>query len=346
MLAQLVESAGPIDFEGDPLPSTPLPNASQVLGKIEALLSSGVNIVQLGGMTGVGETCIASLLKSTDRDELGRGRGGAEIRRVGNQLRQLDTWLRANPDFGAGMFPHADMPTGRKIEAVVNRALAKKSNEVIISPWGVGKSWELKRLARLEPMTRTRPGILFVPFTRDDTNPAAVYRKIADYMGIEAAFGSRGRTIAQQVRDVFRPGDVLVGDEINYLIDAKSFPVLRDIFDNTPASLVLAVNPVDWAFDGKDHMQAFMSRTRQTHISSNTVEDANAVMDSLGLTDNALRNAAARVITRRGELGSARGLYLVLEEAFDKAERVGRALDAKTFIQAAKDTGRWPKEKS
>lgn len=142
------------------------------------------------------------------------------------------------------------------------------------------------------------------------------------------------------------PGDVLVGDEINYLIDAKSFPVLRDIFDNTPASLVLAVNPVDWAFDGKDHMQAFMSRTRQTHISSNTVEDANAVMDSLGLTDNALRNAAARVITRRGELGSARGLYLVLEEAFDKAERVGRALDAKTFIQAAKDTGRWPKEKS
>ena len=346
MLAQLAETAESVDFEGDQLPATPLPNAIHVLERIEALLSSGVSIVQLGGMTGVGDTGIASLLKSTNREELGQGRVGTENKRIGTQLRQLDTWLLANPDFGSGMFPHADMPTGRKIEAVVNRALAKKSSEVIVSPWGVGKSWELKRLARSEPMTRTRPGILFVPFTRDDSNPAAVYRKIADYMGIEASFSSRGRTIAQQVRDIFRPGDVLVGDEINYLIETKSFPVLRDIFDNTPASLVLAVNPVDWVFKDKDHMQAFMSRARQTHLSGNTVEDATAIMDSLGLTGSALRRAAARIITRRGELGGARGLYLVLEEAFDKAERAGRALDAKTFIQAATDTGRWLKEQS
>lgn len=331
----------PVDFEGNSPPLEPIPNAVLVLGKVEALLSSGMNIVQLGMLTGLGETAIGNLLSHKPREGIGFNKHGYEIRREAEPLRRLDSWLKANPNFGGVRFPHANMPTSRRIEAVVNRALAKKSNEVIVSPWGVGKSYELKRLAKAEPMTRTRPGILFVPFTRDDSNPAAVYRKIADFMGIEASFASKGRTIAQQVRDVFRPGDVLAGDEINYLIDSKTFPVLRDIYDNTPASLVLAVNPVDWVFDGKDHMQAFLSRARQTHIPGNTIEDATAVLDSLGLTDYALRSAAGKVITKKGEMGGARGLYIVLEEAFDKAERSGHALDAKTFIQAAKDTGRW-----
>ena len=171
-------AAIPIDCAGNTPPNTPLPNPVQVLGKIEAMLSAGVNIVQLGTVTGLGEAVLNTLLSASNRKSLGQTKEGYEIGREADPLRKLDAWLTTNPNFGGGMFPHADMPTGRRIEAVVNRALAKKSNEVIVSPWGVGKSWELKRLAKAEPMTRTRPGILFVPFTRDDSNPAAVYRKI------------------------------------------------------------------------------------------------------------------------------------------------------------------------
>lgn len=313
------------------------------LGRLETVLSAGVPLVRAAQGSGVRADLIETMLRSDFRDKIGQGyeRPGRDNEEV-KALRCLGTWL---DEWEAKRREESRTqiatPTRTLIEGIASRALRKKTLVSLIGSYGIGKSSTLEWFALANPMTRAAPGAIYVPFTKDDKGPAAIYEKINQAARLGQASSARGRSLGTRVRDAMRPGDLILCDNANYLLQTGSINVLADIHDLTPASLIVAANPVyaHLTKTADDDVDAFFNRAETVRIDHSTDGDVDAVLLARGLAGEALRSDAIKIGTRPGREGGLRALFKVIDRAEERAAHIGRVLDAKVFRQAARELG-------
>jgi len=308
-----------------------------ILGRLEAVLSAGIAMQRASQGSGVNVLKLSHML-CADRPAVGaRDQWGDDTQET-KDLRALSVWLNElEAKRRAESLDQIATPTRAMIEGIARRALRKKSLVSLVGAYGIGKSSTLEWFARANPMTRATPGAAYVVFTKDDKGPADVYRKISE---ATRHFGdSRRRSLGSCVRDGLRHGDLLLCDNANYLVQAGCINVLADIYDQTPASLVVAANPVYaklTAVADDDH-DAFCNRAETVRIEKSSEGDVEAILLARGLSGEALRSAAIKIGTRHGRDGGLRVLFKVINRAEERAAQVGRRVDAKIFAQSAHD---------
>lgn len=344
MIAQLVKP------DGAPPAGQKQPDPVSILGRLEAVMSAGVQIGRISRACGLGENIITELLESDERGKLGQlEEPGCHHPQMlkrkrsdeSEQLARIDSWLAAyGEERRAELRRCVETPTRAMLEGIIANARREKMLSLVVGSYGIGKSFTFSEFAQRVPRTKTATGAVYVAFCQDDKSTASVYQRIAEGMRITGWVISHKKTVSRAVVDNLRQGDVILCDEANYLFDNGNINVLRDIFDASPASLVLAANPLYLEFlkTSRKGIAAFLSRAETIHIESNVEADIEAVLAAEHLPDT-IRATAIAIGTRSGETGGLRVLYRVIRRAEKRAAQVGRSVDAKVFQQSARDLG-------
>jgi len=327
------------------VPGEVLPDGAAVIERLEAFKASGVTMQRISVESEIALHVLVELVDLDVRNESGfNSRNGfGSTNQWGHEtkdtklLRKLSAWLdgeEAKRD--KERVARIATPTRSMIESVALRALREKRLVSLSGSYGIGKSKTLEWFAGDHPMTRGTPGAVYVVFTKDDRSAGAVYRKIASAMGLVGRLFTRDFAAAP-VRDALRSGDVLLCDNVNYLLETGTINVLADIYDTTPASIVAAGNDVyaNAMKRASDDADAFFSRAIPVPLEKSTEGDVDAVLLARGLAGAALRSHAVSIAVRSGREGGLRALLKVIDHASERAAQVGRPIDAKSFRKAA-----------
>ena len=306
-------------------PSGWIPEPVAILGKLESLIAQGVHIGAIEKMTRLPETTIHSLLDHPNRATLGmadsralsRQQDRGELFRLNNALIELEQRDKARR--------YTQLPTGDYISGIALECLEYKRLILLIGRFGLCKTTIAKHLAQTYPMTHESPGIAYVSLADEERTASAVYQSISDVMRINERVSTRGRSVGQRVRNTLRKGDLLIIDEANYAFQRGTWATLRDIFDHTPASVLMIVNP-----DGEglvkqeqEALGAFLQRARIRRIEQNDPKDGEFYAKSLGYSREEIIHEAGVIAAKPGINGGMRVLARVFEDAEKQATLQG-----------------------
>jgi DNA transposition AAA+ family ATPase len=344
MITQLVIN-NTQDVKNQAAPGESWPDGVAILERLDAVRTMGVTLENISVESGIALNALLQMANlslvnehgSKEREWFGKRDHYGQETRDTKLLRALSAWL---DDFEAKREAERktriSTPTRTIIESVAMRALREKRLVSLSGSYGIGKSTTLEWFTEDHPMTRATPGAAYVVFTKDDRGPAAAYRKIASAMGISGRLLSRD-SAAAPVRNALRHGDVLLCDNVHYLLESGNINVLADIYDTTPASIVAAGNDVyaESMKKNSDDTDAFFSRSFPVVLEKSTEGDVDAVLLAWGLSGVAIRTLAVKLTVRTGKAGGLRALLKVLNHARERAALAGGPLDAKRFKKAA-----------
>lgn len=320
-----------------------IPDPVAILGHLESLIAQGVNIGMIEKQSGVPEDRIHSLLDSPHREKLGIGLwqpGGRDIYDNRESLLRIKSWL---DDHGAesrrrSAMEYTEIETGMYIYGIAEEALNIKRLFHVIGGYGISKTRTMEKFCSKHPMTHETPGAVLVTLTAEEKTTSQLYYRISDAMRLNEKFQTRGRSIGQRVRNVLRSGDVVLFDEANLLFETGLWTVVKDMFDNSPASMVMLSNPTSNGFvkSYQDELGAFLSRCRTRSIDGNTQADGEMYAKALGHTCKSIIEQAGKIAIRRGHNGGMRAVAKAFEDAERIAAKKGVPVNVAILSQAAK----------
>jgi DNA transposition AAA+ family ATPase len=328
------------------------PDPVAILGRLESLIASGLNIGLIEKRTGISESTLHALLDDSDRASLGTEsrvdlfysgkypRPPGPLDSASHDLYRLNAWMDAATDERRKMAAreYTEIETGLYITGLAMEALKKKRLFHLTGGYGIGKTATLERFAAKHAMTHEIPGAAYLALTAEDRTTPQVYRRVGEAIRISEKFQTRGRSLGQRVRNTLRPGDLVIVDEANYAFERGTWATLRDIFDSSQASLMMVSNTTANGFvkQNQDELGAFLSRARMRHIDKNEASDGERYARALGYTCPRIIAEAARIVTVRGPNGGMRTLAKAFEDAEQMAVRKGVAVDLAIVKDAAK----------
>lgn len=335
-------------------PRSETPDPVLILGRLESLVSSGINIGMVSGRSGIDESMLHTLLNDDDRESLGsrdrmridgrRGYQGQVLERAGyadkEYLSRLDAWLKsydAERQQQAAR-EYTEIETGQYIAGLAVEAMEKKRLFHLIGGYGISKTKTMTRFCSQRPMTHETPGAVLVTLTTEEKTTTQFYQRVSDAMRINEKFQTRGRSIGQRVRNELRAGDMLVFDEANLAFENGLWSAIKDIYDGTRASIMMLSNPTSNGFVriNQDELGAFLSRCRTHPIDGNVPADGEVYAKALGYTCRSIIEEAGRIVTKRGPSGGMRAVAKAFEDAEQIAIRKGVQLNVALLRQAAK----------
>lgn len=325
------------------MPAEWIPDPVAILGRLEALLAGGLNIGFIEKKSGILEDKLHTLLDAKQRENLGitENSGSFYPARIGEAkaLYSLQAWL---DEYAAERKDRAreytEIGTGMYISGLAMEALEKKRLFHLIGGYGISKTKTLERFARMHPMTHETPGAAYLSLTDEDRTTSQVYLRIAEAVRLNEKYVIHGRSIGQRVRNALRTGDLLIIDEANYAFERGTWGTLRDVFDGSPASMLMVSNSTSNGFVKKHQAElgAFLSRARTRPIEKNMPADGEDYAKALGYTCAKIIEEAAKMVSRSGPSGGMRFLAKVFEDAEQKALKRGLPVDIATLRDAAK----------
>lgn len=323
-----------------------IPDAIGILGRLESMLASGTHIEYIAMRSGISEGALNALLGEKKRSSLGRMENegswpiGPENRtHERERLLQLEAWIAAHDTERRQLArEYTEIETGLYIAGLALEALHKKRLFHLIGGWGISKTKTVERFASQHPMTHETPGAVYLSLTSEDRTVAQVYQRLNDVLRISEKYQTSGRSKGQRVRNAFRPGDLLIVDEFNYALSYGNWTTFRDIYDISPASLMLVSNITSNGFvkAHQDELGAFLSRARTRTIEGNVKADGEKYAASLGYSCERIIQEAGRIVTSKGQAGGMRFLTKALEDAEQIAIKRGVAVNVTILREAAK----------
>ncbi len=314
------------------------PDPETILGQLEAMISSGVNIGVITRATDVMEDQIHALLDAGNRARLGRpGDASLPGRDVYDERLRLFAIHRWQAEFDRHhqekSRAYTEIPSSLYINGIAREAMEHKRLFHLIGGWGVCKTLTLKRFAMLHPMTHSNPGAAFLTLTEETRNVAKIYQLMADAIRLNEKFSTQGRSIGQRVCNALRPGDLLIVDEANYAFKHGTWSVLRDISDNSEASVLLVSNKESNGLvkDNQETLGAFLSRARSRFLDKNDPKDGEVYLAAIGYTGPQWAKAGGDIVVRFG----MRGLVKAVEDAEQRAAMMQKKPDVKMLRDAA-----------
>ena len=317
-------------------------DAVAILGRLESRLAGGLHIERVALGIESSTEWIHSLLDSGNRARLGR-ENSAQLAYDSAKTRELLFKINAfldkfDADRRQRALTYTEIDTGHQIAALAIDSLQKKRLFHLIGALGISKSLTLRRFAEKHPMTHETPGATYLELAHEDRTVSQLYQRIYDAMRLHERFGSRGRAIGQYVRNSLRSGDLLIIDEANYAFEHGIWQTLRDIFDKSPASLLMVSNPTANGFTKKnaDELGAFLSRARTRRIDGNIPADGEKYAQALGYTCGKIISEAGQIVVRTGYNGGMRALAKAFEDAEQKASAMHVPVNVGLLREAAK----------
>lgn len=319
------------------------PEPVATLGRVESLIAKGVNLGMIEKQSGIAEHRIHYLLDAERRDLLGVGvwqPGGPDVNEDARTLLQLQSWLDAYDAENRRQraIEYTEIETGMYLDGLAAEAMNKKRLFHVIGGYGLSKTKTMERFCAKHPMTHETPGAVLVTLTAEEKTSSQLYYRMSDAMRINEKFQIRGRSIGQRVRNGLRAGDVVVVDEANLLFSTGLWSVFKDVFDNTPASVMMLSNPTSNGLvrSNQEELGAFLSRCRTRTIDGNVSADGIAYAKALGYTDQSMIDEAGIIVTTRGLNGGMRAVAKAFEDGEQMAARKGVPLNLTILRQAAK----------
>lgn len=322
-----------------------------VLNRIESIMAGGFGIDRIVLRSGVQEIRIRELIQRSDRSSLPHRDplGHLDNQQV-DSLQALQKWLeeyeRAQEEGGRAIF--ADTPMSRNLIGVCRKASAEKLLILVVGSWGIGKSYTFRKFATDYPMTLDRPGAAFISLVEADKGPA-IYQKVDRALSMEETHVTRANSLYRNVPNRLRAGDVLIFDEGNYLFEKGAWKTVRDIYDNSEASIIINCNEVavsDISAEGA-RIGAFMSRCRRFFfMEGNNEADVEKFMGARGYAGEDLIRAAVTIATKNDATGGLRGLSNALDEAEAIARAKGERVSAESLGKAHRAVSYWIQPKT
>lgn len=326
----------------DKIPADWKPDAVAILGRLESRLAGDLHIERVALGIESSADWIHGLLDSGNRARLGHENSAplaydsAKIREL---LFKINVFLdKYDADRRQRALTYTEIDTGHQIAALAMDGLQKKRLFNLIGGLGISKTLTLRRFAERHPMTHETPGAAYLELADEDRSASQLYQRIYDAMRLHEKFGSRGRSLGQYVRNSLRSGDLLIIDEANYAFERGTWPTLRDIYDGSPASLLMVSNPRANGFTKKnaDELGAFLSRARTRRIDGNIPADGEKYAQALGYTCGKIISEAGQIVVRTGPNGGMRALAKAFEDAEQKASAKHVQVDVGLLREAAK----------
>lgn len=331
------------------IPSDWKPDPVALLSRLETLIASGTHIGYIERRSGISESTLNALLDEEKRSSLGKidvpnahiqdFNGGRDLFNERIMLFQLDAWLTAHDEERRQMArEYTEIDTGLYMSGLALEALEKKRLFHLIGGFGISKTKTMERFAAKHPMTHEAPGAVYLSLTDEDRTTAQVYQRLNDALRIGEKFKIRGRSIGQRVRNALRPGDLVIVDEANYAFMSGTWSTFRDIYDASPASLMMVSNIRSNGFvkAHQEELGSFLSRARTRTIEGNVKADGEKYAVALGYSCPKLIHEAGIIVTSKGEAGGMRFLSKALEDAEQMACKRGVAVNVAILREAAK----------
>lgn len=326
------------------IPDEQSPDAVSILGRVESLIASGLNIGAIARRTEIPEERLHKLLDARDRSSLAADASAVPHSHVflpneSQDLDALETWLSIyDAERRQAARAYTEIETGQYIAGLAMEALEEKRFFHLIGGYGISKTTTLERFAAKRPMTHDTPGAVYVALKDEDRTAAQIYQRLSDAMRISEKFQARGRSIGQRVRNALRAGDLVIVDEANYAFERGTWPSFRDIYDDSPASVVLVSNILVNGFMNRHRAElgAFLSRVRTRRIEGNVTADGEKYARALGYTCSRLIAEAGKIVMIRGDNGGMRILSKAFEDAEKKAQKVGAVVNVTALREAVK----------
>lgn len=281
--------------------------------KIESIISAGFSLDRLANETAIEKSHIEQLLSGNCDESYLFGS-------IRDDQEKLDKWLVAHELEAEKSL--SDTPTLTTISALLAKAHHKEEIVSITGGVGVGKTEAAKCYIKKNARGYDRPGAFHVEFKAADKRmTSALERILASMLG--ARFSRDKQSSSLMLRVVcshIRPGDFMILDECNHLVDGKSrtIDLARDIYDSTGIGIAMLGNP-DFnrkVYSDDSDFDALASRAFRFDFPATTEGDVDSWMQwkGLGAVGKRVRDELVRIGTRPGARGGLRTLNKLLNE--------------------------------
>lgn len=217
--------------------------AAPIVQIVEALLNGGLALHRLISESGVSAADTHHLIQRrephADGGPVDYGWNDARMRAA------VQLWAAwAHSSATAQPRPLAPLPTYRTLYNLMAQAQQGKRLLVIVGGVGVGKTCAAQAVCAARARRPEAPGAVRVEVREADRSMWALLRRL--HAGVtHREFLPAGRQAMTELCKVLRAGDVLILDEAQRLAhcaNGRGVELVRELYDNTPASLVLLGN--------------------------------------------------------------------------------------------------------